>query len=34
MDITFMGVFTVGVPKKGKRIAKLLWGHFLQLTFI
>jgi len=29
----YMGLFTVGVPKKGKRIHGLLWGYFLQITF-
>jgi hypothetical protein len=33
MDITFMGVFTVGVPKKGKKIQGLLWNYILQITF-
>jgi hypothetical protein len=28
-----MGLFTVGVPKRGKRIHGLLWGYFLQITF-
>jgi hypothetical protein len=27
-----MGLFTVGVPKKRK--IELLWGYFLQITFI
>jgi hypothetical protein len=30
----FMGLFTVGVPKEGKKTQGLLWGYFLQITFI
>jgi hypothetical protein len=29
----YMGLFIVGVPKRGKRIHGLLWGYFLQITF-
>jgi hypothetical protein len=29
-----LGLFTVGVPKKGKMTPRLLWGYFLQITFI
>jgi hypothetical protein len=28
------GLFTIGVPKKGKRIPRLLWDYFLQIIFI
>jgi hypothetical protein len=28
------GLFAVGVPKKGKRIPKLLCEYFLEITFI
>jgi hypothetical protein len=28
-----VGLFMVGVPKKGKRILGFLWGYFLQITF-
>jgi hypothetical protein len=29
-----VGLFMVGVPKKGKKTLGLLWGYFLQITFI
>jgi hypothetical protein len=29
----FMGLFTIGVPKKGKMTQGLLCGYFLQITF-
>jgi hypothetical protein len=28
-----MGLFMVGVPKKGERTIGLLWGYFLPITF-
>jgi len=34
MGIRCLGLFTVGVPKKGKRTPRLLWDYFLQITFI
>jgi hypothetical protein len=34
MSLGHVGLFTIGVPKKGKRIQGFLWGYFLQITFI
>jgi hypothetical protein len=28
-----VGLFMVGVPKKGKRTLEFLWGYFLQIKF-
>jgi hypothetical protein len=30
----YEGLFIVGVPKKGRRTIGILWGYFLQITFI
>jgi hypothetical protein len=33
MGIRCLGLFMIGVPKKGKRTPRFLWGYFLQITF-